>query len=508
MPEAKTPEGVSAAALAPDDSAVIPRMKLGEQGITGLKTASNRILEETQRAFRYPEFIKTVAEMSHNPTVGAATNVWRMMISRVEWDVEAPKGADQKLIERAKLVRTMMDDMDSQSWSAFIEEVIPYLWYGFDVHEIVLRRRLTKNGSKFNDGLVGLKKLAPRSQDTIAGWLFNDDGSELLGVQQSLSGLAPSVNIAKLQDRADKETGKIHIPRNKFLLFSASSTKGNPEGHSIFKNIYLAYKQLSLLQDQELLGIAKDVQGILKIEIPPRYLSPDASDDDKAVVAAFQQIIDNYNAGTQRGLLVPNIYDPETKLPLFNYALMESKGGAKYDTESVIRRLQGDILSALSVDILKLGAEGSGSFSLAESKSSVLALAIDYRLREIAEVLNQHLMRLIFEMNGWNCEQLPKFVYKDVEEISLEEFSKAVQRFASTGVLELDRPVANRIRELLGVPGKGEDEEVDEDQLPTVITGKASAASKGMAPGTSGDGTSKIGGGSGKERSGTNQERK
>lgn len=499
MPEATTPEGVSAAALAPDDDAIIPRIKLGEQGVTGLKTAANRILEETQRAFRYPDFIKTVAEMSHNPTVGAATNVWRMMISRVEWDVEAPKGADEKLIERTQIVRTMMDDMDGQSWAAFIEEVIPYLWYGFDVHEIVLRRRLKKNGSKHNDGLVGIKKLAPRSQDTICGWLFSEDGSELLGCQQSTAGME---NAYRFASRIDPSTGKIHIPRNKFLLFSASATKGNPEGNSIFKNIYLAYKQLSLLQDQELLGIAKDVQGILKIEIPPRYLAADASDEDRATCAAFEQIIDGYNAGTQRGLLVPQIHDPETKLPMFSYELMESKGGAKYDTESVIRRLQGDILSALSVDILKLGAEGSGSFSLAESKSSVLALAIDYRLREIAEVLNQHLMRLIFEMNGWDTASLPKFIYKDVEEISLEEFSKAIQRFASTGVIELDRPVANRIRELIGVQPKSEDEEIDTDALPTVITGKASAASKGMAPGTTGDGTSKTA--SGADRSSSN----
>jgi hypothetical protein len=505
MPEANAPTGASAAALSPDPSATIPRIKLGESGFTGLKVASNRIIEEQQRAFRYPDFINTVAEMSHNPTIGAATNVWRMMISRVKWDVQAPKGADETLVQRAAIVRTMMDDMEGQSWASFIEEVIPYLWYGFDVHEIVMRRRLFVNGSKYNDGLVGLKKLAPRAQDTIAGWVFSPDGSDLLGCQQSFQFL-PGINQQIYQSRIDPTTGRIFIPREKFLLFSASSTKGNPEGNSIFKNIYLAYKQLSLLQDQELLGIAKDVQGILKIEIPPRYLDVNASDADKAVISSFQQIIDNYNAGTQRGLLVPQMYDQETKLPLFSYTLMESKGGAKYDTESVIRRLQGDILSALSVDILKLGAEGSGSFSLAESKSSVLALAIDYRLREIAQVLSQHLMRLIFQMNGWDCASLPEFIYKDVEEVSLEEFSKAIQRVFSTSAIEIDRPVLNRVREVLGIPLKGDDEPVDKEMLPASISGVASSAGKGMEVGTTGDGTSKTGT-NGKERSGTNSER-
>lgn len=498
MPEANTPDGVSSAALQPDDGTSVPRIKLGEQGVLGLRTVNKRILEERQEAFRYPRFIGTVNEMRNNPTVGAAMNVYRMMMSRVKWDVEAPKGADEKQIARADAIRTMMEDMSGMSWSSFIESVIPYLEYGFSVHEIVLRRRLTRNGSKYNDGLVGLKKLAPRSQETIKGWVFSEDGSDLVAIEQSLE---YTENAYRFQSRKN-DNGSITIPREKFLLFSASATKGNPEGNSIYKNIYLAFKQLSLLQDQELIGVAKDIQGILKIEIPPRYLDPNASAEDKAVAVAFQQIIDNYNAGTQRGLLVPRMVDIESKLSLFEYSLMESKGAAKYDTEGIIRRLQGDILSALSVDILKLGAEGSGSFSLAESKSSVLALAIDYRLREIAEVLNNHLMRTLYEQNGWDTSEMAKFVYSDIEEISLEEFSKAVQRFASTGTIELDRPMANRIRALLGVPEKAEDEEVDTDALPTVITGKASAASKGMAPGTTGDGTSKTA--SGEDRSSNN----
>ena len=500
MPKQRAKAGDSTASN-PDAGAVIPRIKLGEQGLLGLRTSNGRIYEETQQAFRYPNFVKTINEMRNNPTVGAAMNVYRMMISRVKWDVEAPKGADEKTIQRTALIRSMMDDMDG-SWSAFIESVIPYLEYGFAINEIVLRRRLKKNGSKFNDGLVGIKKLPTRSQETICGWIFSEDGSDLVKVEQSLQNIE---NAHRFLNRTN-DNGKIEIKREKFLLFSASANKGNPEGNSIYKNIYLAFKRLELLQDQELIGVAKDIQGILKIAIPPRYLDPNASAEDKLVVAAFQKIIDNYNAGTQRGLLVPNMVDPESKLPLFTYDLLESKGSAKYDTEAIIRRLQGDILSALSVDILKLGAEGSGSFSLAESKSSVLALAIDYRLKEIAEVLNSHLMRLLFEINGWDTSELPSFVYSDIEEVSLEELSKAVQRVFSTSAVEADRPVMNMIREkILGVPGLPDDAPVDKEKLPATIAGNASSAGKGMGVGTTGDGTSK-GGGSGQNRSDNNSD--
>jgi hypothetical protein len=499
MPSANAPEGADAS-LQADEGQTIPRIKLGEQGFVGLNVHSKRILEETQRAFRFPTFLSTVNEMRHNPTVGAAMNVYRMMISRVQWDVQDPTEATDIDKKRSEIIRTMMHDMEGQSWSQFIESVIPYLEYGFGINEKVFRRRLKRNGSKYNDGLVGLRKLAPRSQDTITGWVFSEDGADLLAIEQSINHLE---NAWKFQSRKNQD-GKIVIDRDKFLLFSASANKGNPEGNSIYKNIYLAFKQLTLLQEQELLGVAKDIQGILKIAIPPRYLDINASDEDKAAVAAFQTIIDNYNAGTQRGLLVPNMIDPESKLPLFTYELMESKGGAKYDTEAIIKRLQGDILSALSVDILKLGADGTGSFSLAESKSSVLAIAIDYRLREIAEVLNNDLMRTLYEINGWDTVNMPKFVYADIEEISMEEFSKAVQRIFSTSAIEIDRDVMNRIRDVMGVPLLPADEAVDKEKLPASMTGQFSKSGAGMEVGTTGNGTAKNGNGGGKDSSASN----
>lgn len=498
MPSEKSPEG-DIASLQADDGQTIPRIQLGEQGFVGLNTYSKRILEETQQPFRYPAFIKTVNDMRNNPTVGSAMNVYRMMMSRVKWDVKPPTNASETDKARTDIIRTMMHDMEGQSWSQFIESVIPYLEYGFDIHEKVYRRRLRRMGSKYNDGLVGLKRLAPRSQETITGWVFSEDGADLLKVEQDINKLQ---NSNRFENRKNNE-GKVEIDRNKFLLFSASATKGNPEGNSIYKNIYLAFKRMELLQDQELVGVAKDVQGILKIAIPPRYLDPEASPEDKAAVAAFQKIIDNYNAGTQRGLLVPNMIDPESKLPLFTYDLMESKGGAKYDTEAIIRRLQTDILSALSVDILKLGAEGTGSFSLAESKTSVLAVAIDYRLREIAEVLNQDLMRSLYEMNGWSCENLPTFAYSDIEEVSLEEFSKAVQRIFSTSAIEVDRDVMNRVRDVIGVPALPADQEVDKEKLPAVMSGQFSKSGSGMEVGTTGSGTAKNPNG-GKDSSASN----
>lgn len=485
MADNNTPVGDNSAAVSPDDGITIPRMALTEQGFIALKQRAGHIYSESNTAFQYPQFIRTVNEMRNNPTVGGAMNVYRMMISRVNWRIEPPKDASDIEKERSRLVGTMLDDMEG-SWKGFIEEVVPYLEYGFGIHEKVLRRRLFRNGSKFNDGLVGIKKLAPRNQDTICRWDFDDAGAYLLQIQQDISNVEQNV---KFSNKKDPRTGLVPIDRDKFLLFTASGNKGNPQGNSLYKSIYLAFKTLTLLQENELVGISKDIQGILKIAIPPKYLDPAAPAADKAVVASFQAIIDNYNAGTQRGLLVPNIIDPESKMPLFTYDLMETRGTAKYDVEDIIKRLQSDILAALSVDILKLGADGTGSFSLAESKSSVLALAIDYRLREIATVLNEDLMSAIYSANGWSRENMAKFVYEDVEDIDLAEFAKAIQQIVSVSAIEMDRPFMNRVRRALGIPERPDDEPVNQDELPATMAAVETNASQGMQ--TAGDGTSK-----------------
>lgn len=470
-------------AISPDDGITIPRMSLAEQGFVGLRASNGRVFPEANAAFNYPNFTKTVNEMRHNPTVGSAMSVYRMFMSRVNWRVEAHVDANEIEKERAAIVQSMMSDMEG-SWRGFIEEVIPYLEYGFGIHEKVFRRRLYRNGSAFNDGVVGLKKLAPRNADTIEKWIFSNDGADLIQVQQNIQLIQ---NAYRFQNRKN-ENGLVPINREKFLLFTASGNKGNPTGNSIYKAIYLAYKMLTLLQENELLGVAKDIQGILKIAIPPKYLDPNASAEDKAVVTAFQGIIDSYNAGTQRGLLVPNMYDEQGK-ELFSYTLMESKGGAKYDVESIIKRLQGDILAALNCDILKLGSDGTGSFSLAESKSSVLAIAIDYRLREIAEVLNGDLMKSIYAMNGWSTDKMAKFIYEDIEDVNIESMGKFGQQLLSVGGIEFDREVANRFRKILGVSPLPADMPVDVDKLSPVMTGKASMAGEGMK--TAGDGTAK-----------------
>jgi len=231
----------------------------------------------------------------------------------------------------------------------------------------------------------------------------------------------------------------------------------------------------------------------MKIEVPAQYLQGADSPDGGAAATAFKSIIDGHNDGTNSGLLVPQDIDPESKVPRFNYSLMESKGTPSVDVEAVIKRLQKDILVALSVDVLALGTDGSGSFALAESKTSILALVLDSRLKEIKEVLDRHLMKYIYEMNGWDTSEMPEFVYEDEDDIDMEAFGKYIQLVGATGHLEFTRDVANKIRKVGGMEELPEDAPIDKEALSTNMSQTTSRSGDGVAAGGI-NGTSKIGG--------------
>ena len=487
---AKKPNA-NAAALAADEGAAIPRISLQEQGFTGLKHINGIIIEDTNRAFRYPSFLKVVAEAKNDAVLASAMNVYRMFLSRVKWKVVPPEDATPVQIERARFVESLMYDME-HDWGSFIEDVTEYLWYGFSIVEKVYRRRLRKNGSLHNDGLVGLKKLAPRGQDTIRYWRWTDDGRELVKVEQSLRNLE---NGYKYVDVATNPHGLVDLYRDKFLLFTCDSNKDNPQGNSLLKGVYLIWKQMCLVRDQELLSIAKDAAGLPLIKIPAKYMDPNASDADKAVYQTFTTILNNLSAGTQRGIIIPKMVDPETKSDMFTVELLEKKA-MNVGVDVVIKRCEDAILRALSVDVLQ--NSNQGSFSLQDGDTNVLSIALSHRLNEIAAVLNTDLVRQVFKLNGWLDEKLPRFVPEDVCSQSLEELSKFVQRTGSIGLIAKDLPTVNKIRKAMGVEELPDDTNLDDVEF----TMESSNAGKGMT--TPFDGTAKQP--SGKDSSTANNE--
>lgn len=462
--------------------AAAPRMALGEVGTTGLKISNKTILEESKKELRWPYVIKTYKNMEKDATVSSAINLFKMMIARIDWRVEAPKDATAEQEKKAKFIEQCKDDME-HSWSDFMQDVSSSYTYGFSVQEKVYRKRQRSNGSRYDDNLIGWKKLPIRSQDTISGWIFSEDGRELEALEQDLSMIS---SYGRYSNLVAKNGSKIEIPRKKFMLFRVNPERDNPEGNSLLKSCYTAWKYRTAIEEQEAIGIVRNMVGTPIVKIPPIYMSPDASPEQKAIYEYYKDMVRNLEHNEQSGIVMPLAYDPESRQPLFDFELLSVSSGRQYDTSAIIQRYDYKILTALFADFLKLGQDQVGSFALAGSKTSIMAMAIEARLREIADVLNNDLIPQTFKLNGWNDSEYPKFVYSDLDEEDIDEFGKLVQRVFSVNAIEFDREIANIIRERgFGASPLEKDKPIDEKMLPNNRSRSGDGMAKGGGNGTS-----------------------
>jgi phage gp29-like protein len=189
----------------------------------------------------------------------------------------------------------------------------------------------------------------------------------------------------------------------------------------------------------------------------------------------------------QTGIVMPLMYD-EGKNKMFDFELLSVDNTTAQYIAQAITRYDNKILTALFSDVMRLGQDGVGSYSLADSKTNLLAMGIEARLKEIQDTLNNDLIPWLYKMNGWRDEEMPKFVYGDLDEIDLEAFSKAIQRIKAVGLITPTAKNVNYIAEVLGLPDEVEDD-IDQEELNVLLGKPTSRSGDGMDKGA-GNGTS------------------
>lgn len=471
----------------------IPPLSLGEKGYTGLIVLGGQIFEDCQHELRWPEAGKTFNRMAKDGAIAPALELVEMMISRVDWTVKIPEGYEEQLKDKAKFLEQNMHDMD-HPWSSFIKQVVSFNRYGFCVNEKVYRYRNKENGSKFNDGLIGLKKLPIRSQDSITGWRWKNDGRELSGVWQQVV-LPDDRSLNRGWDFVSTtRTAEKFIPRKKFLLFRNNPIKDSPTGVSSLVGAWQSWKYKQAFMESEALSVAQDSHGFKVLYLPPQYLLSTATEGDKAILKRYQDAINNMHQAKESGLILPLILD-EHGNKMFEFDIKSVTGQKAHDINTIINRYNAEILTCLFADFLSLGSNGSGSFSLAETKISVIEMAIESKLNEIKSQLNHDLIPQLFALNGWPTDVTPYFDFASVSKESLDEISKFVQRISAVGMLPKSPEVVNWIMRQASIPYRI-DEDMPQEELKGLLGEDTSRSGDGMTAGLP-SGTGDASGGSG-----------
>lgn len=458
------------------------RFKLSEAGYLGLNVWDGITQDELKKELNFPHNIKTFKQMTYHSTVNAALTLFDNLIGKVHWYFKPPEDATEEEKRQAEIINQMMHDMQDQTWQEFISDALSANVFGFSVHEKVYRRRNKSNGSKYDDNIIGWKRLPIRNQETIEKFIFSNDGNDILGVKQSLNTISDL--YARYTNRTLKE---VVLPRSKIMLFRAGKHKGDPYGKSMLRDAYLAWRFLTVIEEIEANGVAKDLSGFPILKLPPQYLSADASEDQRRIKAYYENVMRNLQMNQQSALILPQAFDPETRQPLFQLELLSLNGSKAMDTTKIKEYYKNMIMTSLFADMLIMGQSSntSSANALGQLKNSLAASAAESMLDKIVNVINNDLIRQTYELNGWDTSRMGHMDYDNLENDDLESFSKAVQRFASTSVIEVDRAVLNRIRESIGVDPLPLDEEPREEYMPMAT----SRSGDGMAVGTTGNGT-------------------
>ena len=453
------------------------RFRMGELGSLGIRHFGGVTQDELKAELNWPRSINTFRDMSYHSAVNAPLTLFENIISKATWTYKPPADATEEEKNQAKIINQMMQDME-QPWSEFIRDVLSSNVFGFSVHEKVFRKRLKANGSLYDDGIIGWKKLPIRVQESISKFIFSEDGNEIIGVQQNLSSINDTYN------RFSKRSNLINIPRSKFLLFRTGKHRGDPFGKSPLRDAYLAWRFLSALEELEATGVAKDLNGLPVLYLPAQYLATDAPPEVQAIRLYYENVMRNLQMNEQSAVILPQMIEPESRTQMFKLDLLSVDGKKNFDISKIKEYYKTLIFVSLFADILIQGTTSTGSFALGTIKNSLSGAYAERLISSIAEVLQNDLIKMTYQLNGWDESRMGKFDFDGIEPADLDTFSSAIMRMGASGYVPKTLEVINAVLSNLGIDALPEDT-VLEDILPESKSRSGDGAAAGTGNGTS-----------------------
>ena len=437
-----------------------------ELGVTGLKRSGGQITEEFLPALRGAQGRRVYLEMSENdPIIGGALLAMREVVSRLDWKITPPENASPEEQAQATFVQECLDDM-SESWDVTLSEILSCLQFGWSFHEVVYKVRNGQESdprfrSRYHDGRIGWRKFAVRSQETLDRWEMDAAGG--------LSGM--------WQIDPNNYKGRVFIPIERALLFRASERKGSPEGRSMLRNAYRPWYYRKRFEEIEAIGVERDLAGMPMAYAPAEWFTePEHAEQ----LSKIKDLVTKSRRNEVDGGLLPSIFD-EHNNRMLTFELLASPGSRQLDTSGIIQRWNTAIATSMLQDFLTLGHEGVGSFALGKAKISLWQLVVESIAKSVTEVINQHAIPRLMQLNGWRPERPPMLGYGNVVEEDLSILGDYLVKMVDAGIIVPDTRLEAYMRDLADLPSMKE-QVFDDDAATLPQTAPESTLEEPAAP--------------------------
>lgn len=346
-------------------------------------------------------------------TVRAGLNVVKLPLLAADWFVE-PATETPRDVEIAQQIQDNLLDGMSASWYDTLRHVLLALDYGSMPFEKVWELR---------DGVIALRKLAPRMPKTVTNWLLDDHGG-FAGIEQSVI-----VNNAY-------ET--IQIPSEKCLVFVNEREGSNFRGISVLRAAYKHWymKDRMYIIDaitQEKRGLGVDV-GKVKSQITPAQ----KSQAERALMGVRSH---------EKNYLI----EPEW----FDYRVEGLGRGSSRDGMPSIDHHDLQILRSIMAEFVAMTA--GGSLAMHKDKSSFFLMALEGIGQMICETFNRYLIPQMVAYNFPGVIDYPKLTHSALDSRNVQEWATAVSTLLTGGVLTPDADIERAARTILNLPDLPDD---------------------------------------------------
>jgi hypothetical protein len=412
-----------------------------ELGRTGLTRFGGYIYEEWLADLQGSKGAQVYKKMADGDAIiGGMLFAFREICKSAPW-FAVPGGSSQDDLEAAKFLESCLYDM-ATPWPSILDEILSMLPFGWAYMETVFKLRRgprpkkAQFKSQYNDGRIGWQKWAPRAQESLNEWIYDEETDELLGMSQ--------IPAPDYQER--------RIPRDKALHFVTTSAKGNPEGRSILRNAHRSWYMKFNIENLEGMGLERELVGYPTLYLPLEIMKRETPEAEEAY-QMYLDLVTNVRRDEAEGLLLPSVFD-EHGNRLYEFKLLSSSGTRQFDTSRIITRYDSRIALTIMADFLLLGQQQAGSYALSETKARMFYQALTSVLDNIAETINSQAVPTLIELNPWwDITEPPYLGHGKIELPNLETLGSFIERLVNAGMQVFpDERLENHLRGLAALP--------------------------------------------------------
>lgn len=471
------------------------RVGKSEIGNPFLKAQGSWVQQEMRRELTAPYNLVTYEKMRQCSTVAAALGTAEAFLTKalanLRFETNSKNPAAKEFND---YLNWNIKNLNGTTWYESCVNILTYLQYGFSFQEKVYEPNYSKKYTKYP---WKLKKLAPRSQHSIAEWKFDDEGRNVIGLKQWP---ANSLNMGHIKIYQSPVNDYPVLKRNKFMLFAWDSKNSSPVGTSPLNACYRAWKEKTLIEAIEVTGISKGLNGIVKATCPAEVINKAAEDENSneaALLRALQEQLALMHQGDQTYVLMASDPHEGTNIPLYNFELkgVDGQSSKAVSTVDFINERKKAILDVFGAGFINLGNDNTGSYSLADAKTSLHAFFMEKHMLFLQSVIQNDFVKQMMEINRVYLEEddIPVAVLGALDEVNPEEYSKALQRAASVGIFPRKKQFILDALTKCGFDTSSL-EDLSEEELVESLANPNDESRGGESMGTSGTGSTQAGG--------------